>query len=318
MARTYGRIETTIWQNPKFRALTEEAQLFYLYLLTCPHGNAIGCFLLPVGYVTADLEWDAETFREAVSECVSEGLIERDEATGLTRIKGWWGHNTFENANVAKAAAKASLALPHRSAVYHAFYSDAEASKERFTDKIWEPFWGAVAKPSEPRRESVATASLPKEPIPNLTKPEPNQTKPDGATAPPSASPEPDVQMVQNVSREISEPPADPLKADDELVDDAPPASVAKRGTRLPVDWMPGADDIAFCRTHRPDLAPGAVADEFRDYWIAKAGSGGVKLDWHATWRTWVRRQQAPKTPAFRTRDDDRAETIRQLRSGEI
>lgn len=138
------------------------------------------------------------------------------------------------------------------------------------------------------------------------------------ATAPPSASPEPEVQKVQNVSRETIELPADPLKADDELVDDAPPTTVARRGTRLPVDWMPSAEDIAFCRTHRSDLDPSRVADEFRDWWIAKAGSGGVKLDWHATWRTWVRRQNAVKIPAFRSRDDDRAETIRQLRAGEI
>lgn len=137
-------------------------------------------------------------------------------------------------------------------------------------------------------------------------------------TAPPPASPEPDVQTVQSVSREISEPAPDPLKADDELVDDAPPTAVAKRGTRLPAAWMPSAEDIAFCRTHRPDLDPGATADAFRDYWIAKAGSGGVKLDWHATWRTWVRRQNAVKTPAFRTRDDDRSEALRQLRAGEI
>jgi hypothetical protein len=38
------------------------------------------------------------------------------------------------------------------------------------------------------------------------------------------------------------------------------------------------------------------VADSFRDFWIAKAGTGGVKLDWQATWRNWIRSQSAPKT----------------------
>ena len=32
------------------------------------------------------------------------------------------------------------------------------------------------------------------------------------------------------------------------------------------------------------------IGDEFRDYWIAVPGSKGVKLDWLATWRNWVRR----------------------------
>jgi len=31
-------------------------------------------------------------------------------------------------------------------------------------------------------------------------------------------------------------------------------------------------------------------AERFRDYWIAKPGKDGVKLDWAATWRNWMRR----------------------------
>lgn len=32
------------------------------------------------------------------------------------------------------------------------------------------------------------------------------------------------------------------------------------------------------------------VFDEFKDYWISVPGAKGVKLDWLATWRNWVRR----------------------------
>jgi hypothetical protein len=34
-----------------------------------------------------------------------------------------------------------------------------------------------------------------------------------------------------------------------------------------------------------------AIADEFRDYWVAVPGSKGCKLDWLATWRNWVRKE---------------------------
>lgn len=40
--------------------------------------------------------------------------------------------------------------------------------------------------------------------------------------------------------------------------------------------------------------------DEFRDYWIAQPGQKGVKTDWDATWRNWVRRQNQART-AVRT-----------------
>lgn len=65
------------------------------------------------------------------------------------------------------------------------------------------------------------------------------------------------------------------------------------RGTRLPADWVASEDQIAFCKTDRPDLNPAAVADRFRDFWIAQPGTKGVKLNWDATWRNWVRNEKA-------------------------
>ena len=42
--RTYGRIETSFWQNPKVRALSsDESRHLLLYLYTCPHGNSLSC-----------------------------------------------------------------------------------------------------------------------------------------------------------------------------------------------------------------------------------------------------------------------------------
>lgn len=31
------------------------------------------------------------------------------------------------------------------------------------------------------------------------------------------------------------------------------------------------------------------IAESFRDYWHAAPGQKGVKLDWSATWRNWIR-----------------------------
>ena len=62
--------------------------------------------------------------------------------------------------------------------------------------------------------------------------------------------------------------------------------------SRLPPDWHPSDSNIAFCQAERPDLEPTAVAARFRDFWIAKAGREGLKLDWSATWRNWVRNER--------------------------
>ena len=65
-----------------------------------------------------------------------------------------------------------------------------------------------------------------------------------------------------------------------------------QRGTRLPTDWSLPDSWKAWAEGERQDLNIRTVADSFKDFWIAKPGAGGVKLNWEATWRNWVRSQK--------------------------
>lgn len=65
-----------------------------------------------------------------------------------------------------------------------------------------------------------------------------------------------------------------------------PPAKPSSRGTRIPEDWEPTASGIEL----PSDLNLEGEGAKFRDYWRARPGQGGVKLDWSATWRNWLRR----------------------------
>src|SRR6185437_7601776 len=62
------------------------------------------------------------------------------------------------------------------------------------------------------------------------------------------------------------------------------------RGQRLPDDWAPSApdqvvaDELIGPERRRDELA------KFRDHWKQQPGSKGVKLDWDAAWRNWIRR----------------------------
>lgn len=63
------------------------------------------------------------------------------------------------------------------------------------------------------------------------------------------------------------------------------------RGARLPPDWSPDPEGMAFAE--QQGLRNGRALAElgrFRDYWTAQPGQKGVKTDWPATWRNWVRR----------------------------
>ena len=64
----------------------------------------------------------------------------------------------------------------------------------------------------------------------------------------------------------------------------------ASRGTRIASDWAPSeADRLIAKQEGLSDSEISREALRFRDFWTGKAGAGGVKLDWAATWRNWVR-----------------------------
>ncbi len=66
-------------------------------------------------------------------------------------------------------------------------------------------------------------------------------------------------------------------------------------GKRLANDFLFPIEWEQFCKEQRPELHPTKTFDQFKDYWVSQAGQKGVKLDWFATWRNWVRNTNAPK-----------------------
>lgn len=72
------------------------------------------------------------------------------------------------------------------------------------------------------------------------------------------------------------------------------------RGSRLASNWQPSQAERDFARDL--GLDPQVVAEHFGDYWHSRAGAGGTKRDWTATWRIWCRREAeragaGPSTP---------------------
>jgi hypothetical protein len=70
------------------------------------------------------------------------------------------------------------------------------------------------------------------------------------------------------------------------------------RGCRLPSDWKPDDAGRSLAAELLGNSGARAELDRFRDYWTAQPGARGVKADWDATWRNWVRK--ASETPAAR------------------
>lgn len=68
------------------------------------------------------------------------------------------------------------------------------------------------------------------------------------------------------------------------------PTAKPKLATRIPEEWEPSGDLIAYAERELPNVDAAKLAESFVDYWRAASGQKARKLDWDATWRTWVRR----------------------------
>lgn len=104
----------------------------------------------------------------------------------------------------------------------------------------------------------------------------------------PKSNPDANPQKTQVVSKH--NPNQEPITNNHKPID-----KENKRGSRLSKDFIFPSDWLVFCKQERPDLQPVQTFEKFKDYWIAQAGQKGVKLDWFATWRNWVRNTNAPK-----------------------
>ena len=95
----------------------------------------------------------------------------------------------------------------------------------------------------------------------------------------------------------ISPPNATPIATNNQqpITINHKPIKENKRGSRLASDWFLSKSMGDWATQERPDLDVRQVAEQFKDYWFAQAGQKGVKLDWDATWRNWVRNTKAVK-----------------------
>jgi hypothetical protein len=88
---------------------------------------------------------------------------------------------------------------------------------------------------------------------------------------------------TKNEEHDKNNPTAAPAAADE--------GAKATRGMRLPADWEP-SDHLKDWFRQQPFMTfvhPWAETTKFKDYWVAQPGQRGVKRDWDATWRNWMR-----------------------------
>ena len=108
----YTRIATKFWQDEKARRLSDDAKLLYLYVLTSPHSNMAGYYVLPKPYVAYDLQWLPERLDKAFAELLHQGVIKYCEMSDVVLIPNFFKYNPIQNKNQAIGVARRVNELP--------------------------------------------------------------------------------------------------------------------------------------------------------------------------------------------------------------
>lgn len=145
--RDYGKVHTSFWISDGMRRVSDDARLLALYLLTGQHTNMIGCFRLPDGYVSEDLNWSSERVSKGFDELSKNGFATRDITTKWVLIRNFMSWNPVENPNQGIAAMRLFSQVPDKSSVkpeLARIMNDAIAhfggAKLKGSERVLEPF----------------------------------------------------------------------------------------------------------------------------------------------------------------------------------
>lgn len=102
MAR-YRKIDVRMWNDRKFRELSDNAKLVFILLLTHPDTTQIGTIRTRVSNLADELGWQQDAMSHAIQEVTLNGMIDADEKAGLMVINNFLKYNAPSSPNAFKS-----------------------------------------------------------------------------------------------------------------------------------------------------------------------------------------------------------------------
>lgn len=115
----YQRVLVKIWHDEKVLELSDSGKLLFIYLLTSPHSNAIGAYVVKKGYVAEDLGWSVQRTAKTIDVLAERELIQYDKTVGVLSVCNYLYYNPVENPNQLISAVRLFRALPRSPILKH-------------------------------------------------------------------------------------------------------------------------------------------------------------------------------------------------------
>jgi hypothetical protein len=184
MAR-YRKIDPRIWNDAKFRELSNDGKLAFLFTLTHPHMTALGAMRATIPGLAAEIGWSTKAFAEAFGEALRKGMARHDERASFMWLPRFLKYNGPESPNVVKAW-ESSLDLLPECPLKAELIQEVKAFAEGLTEGFAKALPQAFAKgmpyqeqeqeqeqeqKQEQERERDAAAPVPRAPAARRGKP---------------------------------------------------------------------------------------------------------------------------------------------------
>lgn len=268
--RDYGKVAPSFWTGETGKSLRgdQTAQVVALYLMTSPHATMYGVYYCPVLYIAHDTGCSIEGASKALRRLIEGGYCTFDPTTDTVFVHEM---ARFQVGESLKAGDKRiSNAIEAMSKMPKGVIREGFRARYKQAFRLPDP-----TDSDMPHRRGIEGAYH-APPKPGAGEGERTGAGED-SPHPPSFEPP---------------APTDPKPATPPLLP-PPPAKPDPRGHRIPDDWSPSEDDIAYATERGFSLIEAMeLSDEFRDYWRSKAGKDARKTDWSLTWKTRVRDRQ--------------------------
>lgn len=291
MARDYGRIRTSFWEDDRIKPLPMAEKMVAAYLLTSNHTNAIGCFKLPLAYVADDLGVEAKSLEPIFANLRGAHFIRWCERVPWLWIPNYLKHNPPETPNVWRRCVAEMKLLPVE------ISARAHIAEELFRIAAEERMKTITAEEKTKLQafrmhdEGINHASAMHEPCTTRARPSP------GPSPGPVPGPIPKKEETSTPPQAAEEPTApEPVltpksKRRTQIAEDCP--SKLLQGQAVQFWGVNGRLDLSA-----------RIADEaehFRDHHL-KIGS--TMADWSAAWRTWYREAVKRNRPTLNQRKE--------------
>lgn len=102
MAR-YRKIDVRMWNDRKFRELSDNGKLAFILLLTHPDTTQIGTIRTRVSNLADELGWQRDAMSHAIQEVTLNGMIDANEKAGLMVINNFLKYNAPSSPNAFKS-----------------------------------------------------------------------------------------------------------------------------------------------------------------------------------------------------------------------